>query len=228
MTTIPENFDKLRNAIRKSERKAGREEGGVHLTAVTKTQNPDVLLAALSCGHRLFGENKVQEAQSHWRDLKPQYPDLKLHLIGPLQTNKAGDAVDLFDVIETLDREKLSLELSKEQKKQNKELEYFIQVNTGEEDQKAGIAPQDVTSFLKFCCGECALNVTGLMCIPPVNEPAALHFALLKKLAGENGLKHLSMGMSSDFEKAIAMGATHIRIGTALFGERVKTAPESQ
>lgn len=123
----------------------------------------------------------------------------------------------------------LASNFPKEQKKQNKELEYFIQVNTGEEDQKAGIAPQDVTSFLKFCRGDCALNVTGLMCIPPIDEPAALHFALLKKLAGENGLKHLSMGMSSDFEKAIAMGATHIRIGTAaLFGERVKTAPESQ
>jgi hypothetical protein len=141
-------------------------------------------------------------------------------MIGPLQTNKAADAVAMFDAIETLDREKLADELSKEQKKQNRFLEYYIQVNTGEEEQKAGIAPVQLADFIAYCRHDCELNVTGLMCIPPVDEPAALHFALLKKLADANQLKNRSMGMSTDFEKAIMLGATHVRIGTALFGAR--------
>lgn len=222
MTAITENFDIIRAQIKKAERMSGMGERATNLIAVTKTQSPENISSALACGHRLFGENKVQEAQNHWQDLKTIHPDICLHLIGPLQTNKVADAVALFDVIETLDREKLAIELLKETKKQGKGVECYIQVNTGEEDQKAGIAPKDMPAFIKFCRDECALNITGLMCIPPVDEPSALHFALLKKLAATHNLKNLSMGMSADFKKAIALGATHVRIGTALFGERSK------
>lgn len=220
MSNIPENFEAIRAQIKKAERMSGVGEGTTHLVAVTKTQSQENLLAALSCDQRLFGENKVQEAQSHWQGLKAQYPDIALHLIGPLQTNKAAEAVALFDVIETLDRDKLALSLSKEIKKQGRGVECYIQVNTGEEPQKAGVAPKELPSLLSYAVHDCDLNVTGLMCIPPVEEPPALHFALLKKLAQANNLKNLSMGMSGDFKKAIRLGATHVRIGTALFGTR--------
>ena len=219
MSTIPENFDAIRRKIRKAERTTGRPEGEVTLVAVSKTQPEEALLAALATGQRVFGENKVQEAQDHWTHLRPSYPDLRLHLIGPLQTNKVKDAVSLFDVIETLDREKLADALAAEMKKQGRSLPCLIQVNTGEEEQKAGIAPKDLKAFHDYCI-KAGLTVTGLMCIPPVDEPAGLHFALLKKYAGELNLPHLSMGMSADFEKAIPLGATHVRVGTALFGER--------
>ena len=219
MNDIAANFSDIIKSIRKAERGAAREEGATKLVAVTKTQSEAALEAALATGHRLFGENKVQEAQSHWTDLKTKYPDIKLHLIGPLQTNKVKDAVALFDCIETLDREKLADALAAEMKKQGRALPCFIQVNTGEEEQKAGIAPCDLSSFLDYC-RELDLNITGLMCIPPPDEPAGLHFALLKNLADRHRLKELSMGMSGDFEKAIAAGATYIRIGTALFGPR--------
>lgn len=219
MNDIATNFSDIVKSMRKAERSAGREEGAVKLVAVTKTQSADALEAALATGHRLFGENKVQEAQSHWGGLKAKYPDIKLHLIGPLQTNKAKDAVALFDCIETLDREKLADALAAEMKKQGRALSCFIQVNTGEEEQKAGIAPRELTSFLDYC-RNLSLNITGLMCIPPPDEPAGLHFALLKNLADRHGLKELSMGMSGDFEKAIAAGASYVRIGTALFGSR--------
>lgn len=194
---------------------------GAKLVAVSKKQPLERLQEALVAGQRIFGENRVQEAQEHWSDLRKTHPDLELHLVGPLQTNKVKDAVKLFDVIQTLDREKLASELAAEMKRQDKVLECFIQVNIGDEHQKSGIPPQALEAFLKFCREECGLNVTGLMCIPPVNEPAALHFALLKKLAEHNDLPHLSMGMSADFEKALALGATHIRIGTGVFGDRV-------
>ncbi len=217
---ITDNFKDIHHQIRRAERMAGREEGAAKLVAVTKMQSADAIRAALDAGHRLFGENKVQEAQEHWAEIKRTRSDISLHLIGPLQTNKVKEAVALFDCIETLDREKLAQALAEEMKKQGRALPCFIQVNTGEEEQKSGIAPREVKDFLGFCRNECALNVTGLMCIPPQDEPAALHFALLKKIAGELGLEHLSMGMSSDFEKAIALGATHVRIGTALFGAR--------
>lgn len=218
--SISENFQTLQNKIRKAERVNGREQGSVQLLAVSKTQTQDALLEALSTGHRLFGENKVQEAMAHWSDLKKNHPDLRVHLIGPLQTNKAEEAVALFDCIHTLDREKLALALSKEMKEQGRHIPCLIQVNTGEEPQKAGIAPADLSSFLKFCVQDCGLDIRGLMCIPPVEEPPALHFALLAKLARDNNLSELSMGMSADFEKAIALGATYIRVGTALFGTR--------
>ena len=220
MTDIAANFDRIRAQMKRAERIAGREEGETNLIAVTKTQNQETLAAAAAIGHRLFGENKVQEAQAHWSALRARYSDIVLHMIGPLQTNKAAEAVGLFDVIETLDREKLADELSKQQKKQHRSLEYYIQVNTGEEEQKAGIEPARLAEFIAYCRHDCGLNVTGLMCIPPVDEPAALHFALLKKLADTNQLKNRSMGMSTDFEKAIMLGATHVRIGTALFGAR--------
>lgn len=221
MSHIADNFETIRRKINKAERTAGRAEGSVTLVAVTKTLPEHALLDALEAGQRVFGENKVQEAQGHWTHLRPSYPDLKLHLIGPLQTNKAADAVALFDVIETLDREKLALALKDEMQKQDKTLPCLIQVNTGEEEQKSGVNPKDLKAFHAFCVGDCGLTVTGLMCIPPVNEPAGLHFTLLKKYARELNLSHLSMGMSADFEKAIAAGATHVRVGTSLFGPRL-------
>ena len=220
MPDIPTNFETVLKKIRKAEKAAGREEGAVSLVAVTKTQTDAALRTALDFGQRLFGENRVQEAQTHWAHLKPEFPDLKLHLIGPLQTNKVRDAVALFDCIETLDREKLAVELSAEMRKQGRNLPCLVQVNTGAEEQKAGIAPVELPKFLSYCVKECGLDVRGLMCIPPVEEPPALHFALLKKLAAENGLLQLSMGMSADYERAVALGATHVRVGSALFGER--------
>lgn len=220
MSDIAENFAVIHKLILKAERIAGREEGATKLVAVTKTQNDNAIRAALATGQRLFGENKVQEAQDHWTSLKTEYPDIELHLIGPLQTNKVKDAVALFDCIETLDREKLAIALSAEMQKQGRVLPCYIQVNTGEEEQKSGISPKDVKAFVEFCAVDYGLNIAGLMCIPPADEPAALHFALLKKLVTECKLANMSMGMSGDYLKAVALGATHVRIGTALFGAR--------
>jgi pyridoxal phosphate enzyme (YggS family) len=210
----------MRMSIAENLKKIKSVAGSATLVAVSKKQPPGKILGALAAGHRVFGENRVQEAEEHWSDLRRQYADLELHLIGPLQTNKVKDAVSLFDVIQSVDREKLAKALGEEMKKQNRPLPCFIQVNTGEEEQKAGIAPAQVSDFLKFCRGGCGLNIIGLMCIPPVEDPPALHFALLKKLGGENGLKNLSMGMSGDYEAALKLGATHIRVGTGIFGER--------
>jgi hypothetical protein len=217
--TIAENFEMIRAKIRRAERMAGREAGAAKLLAVTKMQDAENLRAALDCGQRVFGENKVQEAHDHWAALKKEVDDIELHLIGPLQTNKAADAVALFDWVETLDRERLADALAAAMKKRGRDVCCFIQVNTGEEAQKAGVAPADLPAFHAYC-RNIGLNVTGLMCIPPLGDPPALHFALLKKLALREGLVNLSMGMSADFERAIALGATHVRIGTALFGER--------
>lgn len=219
MSDIAENFDAVLKKIRKAERAAGREEGAVKLIAASKAQSEDALRAALACGHRLFGENRVQEAQAHWAHLRQDFPDLTLHMIGPLQTNKVADAVAFFDCIETLDREKLAAALAAEMEKQERRLPCLIQVNTGEEEQKAGISPEELPALLSYSRG-CGLEIAGLMCIPPAGDAPALHFALLKKLAAENGLEILSMGMSADFEKAVALGATYVRVGTALFGER--------
>lgn len=216
---IKANLENIQSAIHKQAQLFGRAEKDINLVAVSKVQPIERVQAMLDCGHRLYGENRVQEAQERWGDLKEKYSDIKLHLIGPLQTNKVKEAVALFDVIETVDREKLVASLSKEMKRQNKNIPCFIQVNTGGEEQKAGIAPKELKNFLSFCRGE-GLSILGLMCIPPVDEPPALHFSFLKKLAAENNLKDLSMGMSSDFEKAIALGATYVRVGTALFGVR--------
>ena len=204
---------------------AGLSSHDATLIAVSKKQPDERIDEALKAGQRVFGENRVQEAQGRWGSFeagrRAEYSDLVLHLIGPLQSNKAKDAVALFDVIQTLDREKIAKALSSEMQKQDRHLPCFVQVNTGEEDQKSGIAPQDVEAFVRYCVDEQGLDIKGLMCIPPVEEPAALHFALLKKYRDTLGLPYLSMGMSSDFEKAIALGATHIRVGTGVFGERI-------
>lgn len=216
---IKENLSIVRAVVKKQADKYNRRPEDINLVAVSKKQPIERIHAMLESGHRLYGENRVQEAQARWADLRTQYPDLTLHLIGPLQTNKVKEAVALFDVIETVDREKLVKALSAEMKKQGKNMPCFIQVNTGEEPQKAGVLPKDFKNLLNSCKEE-GLNIIGLMCIPPQDEPSALHFAFLRKLAKEHHLKELSMGMSGDFEKAIALGATYVRVGTALFGER--------
>lgn len=195
------------------------------LTAVSKTQSPEAIDAALAAGLRVFGENRVQEAQGRWTARRPALPDLELRLIGPLQSNKAEDAVALFDVIETLDREKLVGALAAAQNRLDRRPRLLIQVNTGEEPQKAGVSPRDVDSLIASARAA-GLDVEGLMAIPPAEEEPTLHFALLAKIAARNGLRVLSMGMSSDYEAAIRLGATHVRLGTALFGER-NTTPES-
>lgn len=218
--SIQNNIEIIQKHIDEAAAFGQRDAADVSLVAVSKKQPDERLQEALDAGHRLFGENRVQEAQAHWAHRRAGYPDLKLHLIGPLQTNKAADAVALFDLIETVDREKLARALSKEMDKQNRQLPCFIQVNTGEEPQKSGILPCDVGAFKKFCIDECGLKVQGLMCIPPAEDPPAVHFSLLQKYAASLGLPDLSMGMSGDFEKAIPLGATYVRVGTGVFGAR--------
>ena len=218
--SVSNNIQTIQKQISEAASFGGRDAQDVNLVAVSKKQPDARINEALNAGHRLFGENRVQEAQERWTERRKQYPDLKLHLIGPLQTNKVKDAVALFDVIETLDREKLARALAKEMKKQTRHLPCFIQVNTGEEEQKSGIAPPDLKDFTVFAREECGLDIIGLMCIPPADEPPAPHFALLQKYARELDLKELSMGMSGDFEKAIPLGASYIRVGTGVFGER--------
>lgn len=206
--------------IEAAARRVGRDPAGITLVAVSKTFDIEDIVPVLDIPHRVFGENRVQESYGKWPQLKNRYPDTVLHLIGPLQTNKAREAVELFDCIETLDREKLARTLAKEIAATGKSPELFIQVNTGLEPQKAGVPPQDVDQFVQTCRGTFELPVSGLMCIPPADEEPALHFALLAKLAKRNGLAKLSMGMSGDFETAIELGATHVRVGSAIFGSR--------
>ncbi len=201
--------------------KAERKAESVELIAVSKVQPNARVEAVLNQGHRVFGENRVQEAQGKWPDFKAKFDRVQLHLIGPLQSNKVKPALDLFDAIHTLDREKLARRIATEVQARGACPALFIQVNTGEEPQKAGVLPAEVDGFIKACQGF-DLNIKGLMCIPPMEEEPSLHFALLAKMAKRNGLDSLSMGMSSDFESAIALGATHVRVGSAIFGERVK------
>ena len=217
---IEDNLQQIKDNISKAVQQSGRSEKDVCLVAVSKKQPDERIDAALAAGLRVFGENRVQEAIGRWQHRRADYPDLELRLIGPLQTNKAADAVSSFDVIESVDREKLARILSNEMQKQSRHLPCLVQVNTGEEEQKAGIAPQDSVAFTDFCRHDLGLEITGLMCIPPVAEEAAMHFALLRTLAERAGLPHLSMGMSSDYAEAITFGATHVRVGSALFGER--------
>lgn len=202
---------------------AGRA-GAVDIVAVTKTQGQDRIAPLLDAGHRRFGENRVQEAQGKWPALKARYPGVVLHLIGPLQTNKVADAVALFDVIESVDRPKLARALAAEMEKSGRRPALFVQVNTGEEPQKAGALPAETDAFLDFCRRDCGLSIEGLMCIPPADEPPAPHFALLAKIARRNGIEKLSMGMSGDYEIAAQLGASQVRIGSALFGERRSVA----
>ena len=199
---------------------AGRDPADVTLIAVSKTFPVAAIEPVLAAGQRHFGENRVQEAREKWPALKERYPDVTLHLIGPLQTNKVKYAVRLFDVIHTVDRPKLAAALAREMEKHDRQLPVFVQVNTGEEPQKAGVPPAEADTFIEACRNEYGLNVIGLMCIPPLHEEPALHFALLEKIARRHGLEKLSMGMSADFETAIAFGATHVRVGSAIFGPR--------
>jgi len=219
---IERNLLVINNKIKQACKLYSKDKSKVNLIAVSKTQGSEKIYQAINSGCRVFGENYIKEAQEKWPEIKEKSPEIKLHFIGNLQSNKAAEAVDLFDVIQTLDSEKLALILKKEITKQQKNPEIFIQVNISEEPQKGGILPQDLKEFIKFSRDECGLNVTGLMCIPSSEELASPYFALLKKLADENNLKNLSMGMSSDFVEAIAMDANYIRIGTAIFGEREK------
>ena len=193
----------------------------VKLIAVSKQQPDEKLEAALAANMRVFGENRVQEASTHWAHRRAVVPDLELHLIGPLQTNKAAEAVALFDVIHTVDRPKLARILAQEMQKQGRNLSCFIQVNTGMEPQKSGVLPDDTANFIQQCQTEFGLDIIGLMCIPPADEEPVMHFALLKKLGDAAGLSQLSMGMSGDYPAAIQLGATHIRVGSSLFGARL-------
>lgn len=207
--------------IAKAEAAAGRPVGSVKLIAVSKVQPNERVEAVLQQGHRCFGENRVQEAAGKWPAFMERYDGIDLHLIGPLQTNKARQAIELFSTIHSVDRPKLAKTLARLAQETGKCPDLFVQVNTGEEEQKAGVLPAEADSFIAECRA-LDLPVRGLMCIPPVDEEPSLHFALLAKIAERNGLTGLSMGMSDDFEKAIALGATHVRIGSAIFGERVK------
>ena len=217
---VAANFAAIQERIDAAARGADRDPVSVRLVAVSKKQPDERVSAALAAGHRLFGENRVQEAKARWAPLRPDHPDLVLHLVGPLQTNKVKDAVALFDAIESVDRPKLARALATEMERSARRPDCLIQVNTGEEPQKAGIAPDGLAALLSLCRDELGLPIRGLMCIPPVDEPPALHFALLSELADRHGLAERSMGMSGDFETAIRHGATLVRVGTALFGAR--------
>jgi len=199
---------------------ARRERSSVTLMAVSKTFEADAITPVIAAGQRVFGENRVQEAKGKWPELMAAHPGLALHLIGPLQSNKAKEAVALFDAIHSVDRPSICEALAKEIVKQGRRPDLFVQLNTGEEPQKAGIAPADADDFIAMCRGTYGLSISGLMCIPPVDDAPAPHFALTAKIAARNGLKQLSMGMSADFAIAIQFGATHVRIGSAIFGKR--------
>jgi pyridoxal phosphate enzyme (YggS family) len=206
--------------IAEAAKEAQRRRDDITLIAVSKTFAADAVNPVLASGQRDFGENRVQEAKAKWPELKRHYAQARLHLIGPLQTNKTAEAVALFDVIHTVDRPKLAENLGQEIKRQRKQIELFIQVNTGEEPQKSGVSTGEADRFIEFCRSELGLPIIGLMCLPPIDEEPSLHFALLAKIAKRNGLAGLSMGMSSDVEKAIGFGATHVRVGSSIFGIR--------
>ncbi len=213
-------YHALRQRIETATRQAKRPEGSVNLIAVSKTYPAEDIRPLLEDGHRLFGENRVQEAKAKWPELRAAFPDSALHLIGPLQTNKVREAVDLFDVIETLDRPKLAAALARAFATTGRVLPCYVQINIGQEEQKAGIPPREADAFIASCRQEFDLPVQGLMAIPPVDAPPAPFFAELRRIAERNGIPILSMGMSGDFEQAIHEGATHVRLGTAIFGER--------
>jgi pyridoxal phosphate enzyme (YggS family) len=217
---VAEQIRAVRERIAATARAVGRDPAAVTLVAVGKAQPEARIQAALAAGQRVFGENYVQEAKARWAAARAGWPDLQLHMIGPIQTNKAKDVVALFDVIETLDRPKLAQALAREMARQGRRPACFVQVNTGEEPQKAGVWPADADAFIAACRADLGLPVEGLMAIPPEDEEPSLHFALLAKLAARNGLARLSMGMSADFELAVQFGATHVRVGSALFGAR--------
>ncbi len=218
--TTASRLSAVRDQIAAAAREAGREPAAVTLIAVSKTFDAPDIQPVIDAGQRVFGENRVQEAQKKWPQLKAAHPDIALHLIGPLQSNKAKEAVALFDCIHTIDRAKIADAVATEIAKQQRRLQLFVQVNTGEEEQKAGILPADASAFITACRETWKLDIAGLMCIPPVDDMAAVHFAFLAKLAKEHGLTGLSMGMSADYEAAVNLGATHVRVGSAIFGSR--------
>ncbi len=210
----------VRGRIAAAAREARRDPALVTLVVVSKTFVAEDIVPVIAAGQRVFGENRVQEAKGKWPALKVQHADIELHLIGPLQSNKAADAVALFDVIHTIDRPKIARAIAEEMSRQKRRLKLLVQVNTGEEAQKAGVMPRDAAAFVGMCREDLKLEVAGLMCIPPVADMAAVHFAFLAKLAKQIGVTDLSMGMSGDFETAINLGATYVRVGSAIFGER--------
>ena len=210
----------VRTEIDQAARAARREPSAVTLVAITKSFGAEHILPVLEAGHRVFGENRVQEAKAKWPALRARFPDIELHLVGPLQSNKAREAVALFDVIHTVDRGKIAATLAEEMAKLDRRPRLLAEINTGAEPQKAGVLPEAADAFLAECRASHGLIIEGLMCIPPQDEPPAPHFALTAKIAKRNGLSILSMGMSADFTSAIAFGATHVRIGTAIFGAR--------
>jgi pyridoxal phosphate enzyme (YggS family) len=221
--TQPDSVGRLRDvrdAIARAARDCERDPAEITLVAVSKTFPAEAIEPVLGAGHRIFGENYVQETKAKWPALRERFPEVELHLIGPLQSNKAKEAVALFDVIHSLDRPSLAEALSKEIARSGRRPRLLVQVNTGEEPQKGGVAPLEADALIAACRDRYGLSVDGLMCIPPAEDPPSPHFALLNKIAARNGLKSLSMGMSADFEAAIQLGATHVRIGSAIFGER--------
>jgi len=220
LAEIPARLRLVEQEIALAARAAGRDPASVKLVAVTKTVPPDVIEEAIGAGQRVFGENRVQEAHAKWPALKERHPDIELHLIGPLQSNKVREAVALFDAIETVNRPKLARALAEEAARSGKCPRLFVQVNTGEEPQKAGVAPAEADAFVALCRDDLGLTIEGLMCIPPFDEEPAMHFALLAKIAARLGIKELSVGMSGDFARAIQFGATYVRVGTAIFGAR--------
>ncbi len=219
-TEIVARLEMVRENLRQATEEAGRTPDSVTLIAVSKTFDAPAIRPVLEANQRIFGENRVQEAEGKWPDLKSDYPDVELHLIGPLQSNKAKQAIALFDVIQTIDRPKIARALAREVQAQGRSPKFYVQINTGEEPQKAGIPPGEADRFIKDCRDTYGLSVDGLMCIPPVGETPGLHFALLAKIAERNGIEVLSMGMSADYETAIAFGASHVRVGSAIFGSR--------
>jgi len=222
MAAIVSNLDQLRPRIARSAIDSGRWADDVRLVCVSKGQEETALRAALMAGERIFGENRVQEASRKWPNLKAEFSPVELHLIGPLQTNKVREAIALFDVIETLDRPRLAEAFAREFRAGARQPKLFIEVNTGREPQKAGILPQNADAFIAFCRNECDLEIEGLMCIPPADQQASPHFALLSQIAARNRIASLSMGMSADFDLGIQLGATHVRVGSAIFGARTQ------
>jgi pyridoxal phosphate enzyme (YggS family) len=224
MTADPQaalaNLASVRERVAAAARADKRDLQSVHLIAVTKTFAPEHIVPVLDAGHRQFGENRVQETKGKWPDLRTRYPGIELHLIGPLQSNKARDAVELFDAMHSIDRPKIAEAVAAEMARQGKRLQLFIQVNTGEEAQKAGVLPRETEALLRLCREKLQLDIAGLMCIPPLDEEPAVHFAFLARIAADLGLSQLSMGMSADFETAVAFGATYVRVGSQIFGSR--------
>ncbi len=220
MSTSAEALAEIRQRIANAARTVNRDPASVNLIAISKTFDAAHILPVIEAGQRVFGENRVQEAKGKWPALKAQFPDIELHLVGPLQSNKAKEAVQLFDAIHSVDRMKIAKAIAEEMDKQGRRLKLLVQVNTGEEPQKAGVMPREAADFVATCRNELKLDIAGLMCIPPVDEEPAVHFAFLAKLAKELGLPEISMGMSADFETAVEFGATYVRVGSAIFGAR--------